>query len=362
MGNNVFSNGREVSCKSADGKSICAFPDVCMTPPENPATPPGVPVPYPNTGFAKDTTSGSKTVKITNKEVMLKNKSYFKTSTGDEAGCAAKKGVITSKNKGKIYFTSWSMDVKFEGKNVVRHLDLTTHNHGSTPPNTAPWAYTDTMGMQVDNETDPCKETRNNAKEKCGRHMENNTYSTGRVNQAGMKRDMCADKDCRDAMKCVLVPYKFGCCDNESPKKTPHHVIPAHCFMPKGEREGGGPRRYKGAENYDPEAAPCICAHGKDKSNKRKQHARIHKHFDAAEDAHKTNGAGTWSYNQAAQAGAESVEKVMGCDKKCTQAQLNKYHNKDAEIPKGTKLRADSSGSSAEPPALTIITPSGGAV
>jgi hypothetical protein len=65
MGNDVFANGREVSCKAADGKSICAFPDVCFTPPENPATPPGVPIPYPNTGMAKDTTSGSKKVKVT---------------------------------------------------------------------------------------------------------------------------------------------------------------------------------------------------------------------------------------------------------------------------------------------------------
>lgn len=131
MSNNVFANGREVSCKKADGKSICEFPDVCFTPPESPATPPGVPIPYPNTAFSKDTTSGSKTVKISGQEVMLKNESYFKTSTGDEAGCAAKKGVISSTNKGKVYFISWSMDVKFEGKNVVRHLDMTTHNHGS---------------------------------------------------------------------------------------------------------------------------------------------------------------------------------------------------------------------------------------
>ena len=57
---------------------------------------------------------------------MLKNKSYFKKSTGDEAGCAAKKGVITSVNRGKVYFIAWSMDVKVEGENVVRHLDMTT--------------------------------------------------------------------------------------------------------------------------------------------------------------------------------------------------------------------------------------------
>ncbi len=116
MANDVFANGREMACKKAGGKSICAFPDVCFTPPQTPATPPGVPVPYPNTGFAKDTTKGSKTVKISGKEVMLKNKSYFKKSTGDETEHAPKKGLITSVNKGKVYFNSWSMNVKIEGK------------------------------------------------------------------------------------------------------------------------------------------------------------------------------------------------------------------------------------------------------
>ena len=144
MSNEVYANTREVSCKQAAGKSICAFPDVCMTPPMTPVTPPGVPIPYPNTGMASDTTDGSTTVKISGEEVMLKNKSCFKKSMGDEAGCAPKKGVITSKNMGKVYFTMWSMDVKFEGENVVRMMDLTTHNHaGSMPGNTPPWPYTD---------------------------------------------------------------------------------------------------------------------------------------------------------------------------------------------------------------------------
>lgn len=135
MSNDVFANGREISCKKGDGKTICEFPDVCFTPPENPATPPGVPVPYPNTALSSDTTEGSKTVKISGEEIMLKNSSYFKTSSGDEAGAAAKKGVITSTNKGKAYFIAWSMDVKFEGENVVRHLDMTTNNHASPMAN-----------------------------------------------------------------------------------------------------------------------------------------------------------------------------------------------------------------------------------
>jgi hypothetical protein len=119
----------EISSKSMSGKSICEFPDVCFTPPQTPATPPGVPIPYPNTGMAGDTTDGSKSVKIGNEEVMLKDKSSFKKSTGDEAGSAPKKGLITSTTKGAVYFVSWSMDVKIEDENVVRNLDMTTHNH-----------------------------------------------------------------------------------------------------------------------------------------------------------------------------------------------------------------------------------------
>jgi hypothetical protein len=147
MANAVFANSREIACKAAAGKTICAMPDVCFTPPENPATPPGVPVPYPNTGMASDTTEGSKKVKISDKEVGLKNKSSFKKSMGDEAGAAAKKGVVTSKNTGKVFFNAWSMDVKIEGQNAVRHLDLTTNNHASMPGDTPPWPYIDSMAV-----------------------------------------------------------------------------------------------------------------------------------------------------------------------------------------------------------------------
>ena len=142
MSNQVYANSMEVSCKQAAGKSICAFPDVCMTPPQTPGTPPGVPIPYPNTGLASDCTSGSTSVQISGQEVMLKNKSYFKRSSGDEAGSAPMKGVITHKNMGKVYFAKWSMDVLIEGENVVRSLDLTTHNHASDPGQIAT-VYTD---------------------------------------------------------------------------------------------------------------------------------------------------------------------------------------------------------------------------
>lgn len=158
MANDVYANGMELACKAGSGKVIAAFPDVCMTPPENPATPPGVPVPYPDTAMASDTTKGSKQVKISGKEIMLKNQSYFKTLSGNEAGCAAKKGVVSSKIKGKVYFVKWSMDVKVEGLNVDRHLDLTTNNHGSPTANEgSPWPEVERIAPPSDAKVKPCE-------------------------------------------------------------------------------------------------------------------------------------------------------------------------------------------------------------
>ena len=160
MSNQVYANNMEVSCKQGAGKSIAAFPDVCFTPPQTPATPPGVPIPYPNTGMDSDATDGSSTVKISSQEVMLKNKSYFKKSTGDEAGAAPKKGVVTSTNRGKVYFNAWSMDVKAEGENVVRHLDLTTHNHNPPPGQTPPWPFA--ASQAIGSGKDPCESEKDN--------------------------------------------------------------------------------------------------------------------------------------------------------------------------------------------------------
>jgi hypothetical protein len=46
------------------------------------------------------------------------------------------------------------MDVKIEGQNAVRHLDLTTNNHASTPGDTPPWPYADAMMVSTG---DPCE-------------------------------------------------------------------------------------------------------------------------------------------------------------------------------------------------------------
>jgi len=156
MGHEVFANGMELVGKASSSKSICSFPDVCFTPPQTPATPPGVPIPYPNTGLASDTTDGSSSVKVSGEEAALKSQSNFKSSSGDEAGCAPKKGLINSKISGKVYFVSWSMDVKIEGQNVDRHLDLTTHNHGSTANDALSWPQVGRVAMVGDLKDKPC--------------------------------------------------------------------------------------------------------------------------------------------------------------------------------------------------------------
>lgn len=312
MGNDVFANGREIACKEADGKSICAFPDVCMTPPENPATPPGVPVPYPNTGLAKDTTSGSRSVKISGKEVMLKNKSYFKKSMGDEAGAAAKKGVVTSVNRGKVYFTAWSMDVKCEGENVVRHLDMTTHNHGSGP-NTGPWPYADASAMAV--EGHPCKGMADDVKAKC----------TGGSDYS---------QKCCKARKCFLIPKEpRRCCNGSDGKQmTGHHLLPSKEFVAHADRSKVDP-----LTNYESDSAPCLCVEGHTHS-KRTEHGQIGCNYTVERNkwlSDPANRGKKYTLSVGCEIGAKSaVGKVTapkgtkGCDEECLRRQLEDGHGR----------------------------------
>jgi hypothetical protein len=137
MSVNVFANSQEIACKAANGKAPAAFPDTCLTPPPPPAGP--VPVPYPNTASASDTTDGTTTVMICGQEVMLKDQSAFKTSTGNEPATKAQgMAVVTHTIQGEASFVAWSFDVKFEGANVPRNLDIMLHNEQSNPANTPP--------------------------------------------------------------------------------------------------------------------------------------------------------------------------------------------------------------------------------
>ncbi len=120
-------NNMTVIHKDSNGMAM-AFPDVCKTP--APPAPP-VPIPYPNIAQSKDTAKGSSTVKCDGNPVCLKD-SNFSTSSGDEAGSAG--GVASSKTKGKAEFVNYAFDVKIEGKNVPRAMDLVLQNDKNTPP------------------------------------------------------------------------------------------------------------------------------------------------------------------------------------------------------------------------------------
>ena len=330
MANKVFANGREVACKAGSGKTIAAFPDVCMTPPQTPATPPGVPIPYPNTGKASDLDKGSKKVKISEKPVCLKNKSYFKTSMGDEAGSAPMKGVVSHKTKGKVYFQAWSSDVKVEGKNACRHLDMTTNNHGSFPGDTPPWVYIDSQAMTS---IADCTDEVNNAKTAC----------EGKTT----KEDQCKSKKCRDAKRCLLVTYsqgkrkgkksKTGCCDGEQP----HHLVEAHCFYEVGKRGKSNSRTVKtprGKRTYSDKHSPCVCATGPRHEG---EHGKYHAFQQKIEAAHNAKN-GSWTYKDARDTGALAHSEVNSqCSKECTSAQLDAYHKDRCGMDDSTKLRTD---------------------
>jgi hypothetical protein len=120
----VFANGRSILHKGSGNTHTSAAPDVCKVPT------PGGPVPTPFVNSAQDSmlTKGSKSVTINGHPVALTD-SELSTSTGDEPGTAG--GLISSKFKGKMAWGSGSVDVKIEGKGVVRFLDVTLHNGNS---------------------------------------------------------------------------------------------------------------------------------------------------------------------------------------------------------------------------------------
>ena len=367
MGNNVFANGRELACKSGSGKVLAAFPDVCFTPPDKvPPTPPGVPIPYPVTSMASDTDKGTKKVMISNKEVMQRDSSNFKKCTGDEAAQTAKKGMINSKLSGKVFFTSWSMDIKIEGKNVVRHLDTTTSNHSSPNANAAvPMVFQDMM--------DSLPQECSDQKEK----FENDCSNTTVVKVSSTKNNVnnCSDA-CKAAQKCILVPKdqdkKFCCGDNtDTDERTGDHLVEVNNFVQQGGR-GGMPftvgdltsRGLTGLKDqlegrmsksipldsemagYDPNKAPTVCV-GKDHANP--NHRKLQKFRDQAKRRYMRMDGGVplkawsetevshWTYDEASSEGAAAHKKAFPqCDAACTKAQLDAYHT--APAPQGAGI------------------------
>ena len=319
MSNQVYANGREVSCKAADGKSICAFPDVCLTPPPPPAGP--IPIPYPNTGMASDTDGGSKTVQISGKEVMLKDSSEFKKSTGDEAATKSQgMNVITHQIQGKCYFTSWSMDIKIEGENAVRHLDMMTHNHASGPGGTPPWPYTDAAAMSPEQKKD-CAADKEKEKKACSDHK--GDYKS--------KDECCKDDKCKEARNCMLVPYggsgSPNCCDGD----TGHHLLPNSLLQSSRGKSSTNVPGLK--DTYNVDDGPCVCVKGGGHDGK---HGELH---EAAKGKLRSTleSGGELTYDTARTKVAEAHSETFPgqCNQKCIEAQIDaslKSHKSGGDI------------------------------
>jgi len=125
MGATVTVNSPNTVVHKGSGGMSAVFPDVCKTP--TPAGP--VPIPYPNIAKSSDAADTATTVMADGQGIMLK-KSIFAMSTGDEAGSVG--GVVSNCIKGKAQFIMYSFDVKAEGQNVPRNMDMMKQNGGSS--------------------------------------------------------------------------------------------------------------------------------------------------------------------------------------------------------------------------------------
>jgi hypothetical protein len=280
-------------------------------------------------------------VQISDQEVMLKDSSCFQKSTGDEAATKSLgMGVVTHQIQGKVYFTSWSMDVMIEGENAVRHMDLMTHNHASFPGNTPTWPYIDEMAGSPGK---GCEKERKKVEDNC----------------SGDQDKDCKTPACQQAKKCMLVPHtplasegQTGCCEGD----TPHHLIEVHCFTEEGARSDG--TRLPGFGGYNDKRAPCVCVTG---SRYKEEHGNMHAIQGRAErncmnpagPRSQMGGNGTWNYGAAKKGAVEAHQKTFPksgpddkpCSKECLEQQLDNYHKQKSVGVKddSTPLRADRS-------------------
>jgi hypothetical protein len=69
-------------------------------------------------------------VKVGGGQVGIKDSSNYKKSNGDEAATKSLgMGIVSHQITNTTYFAAWSFNVKIDGENAVRLLDLTMHNN-----------------------------------------------------------------------------------------------------------------------------------------------------------------------------------------------------------------------------------------
>ena len=217
------------------------------------------------------------------------------------------------------------MNVKFEGENVVRHLDLTTHNHASPPNGAAPMVHTATMAMgnistcagDLKNIKDSCKDDVDPCPgplaHKVGEQRASFTATADQsrtVQAANAATSEAKSNDCVKHMRCHLRPYepddkKGGCC----PGQSPHHI------PPKSMLEGI-------VSGYNMKTALCVCLEGAS------QHVGSHGEHHAALDyiagkPGKLDAQGKCTLKDYNKICAQATAAQTGCNEECIEAQLN---------------------------------------
>ena len=157
MGNEVYANGREVSCKAGRGKSICAFPDVCFTPPLLRPRRPACRSPIPIRAWPATPATAARPFRSAARKSCSRIRRPSRRAPATRRDHAARERRRHEQITGQGLLHGWSMDVKFEGENAVRHLDLTTHNHNSPPGNSPPWPFA--KKQAINNPNHPCQKS-----------------------------------------------------------------------------------------------------------------------------------------------------------------------------------------------------------
>jgi hypothetical protein len=266
------------------------------------------------------------------------------------------------------------MDVKIEGENAVRHLDLMTHNHASVPGGTGPWPYLDSVAVSSDNkcsediikEQNACKDYEPYGSKDACKELKSNKKPSGKKSstQAPNLAARSEANECLAARRCMLQPYKPNrCCAPQ----TGHHLIEASALFDKG--RGGSDSVplagvNTGTEDYNEDKAPCVCAEGVNQNTG--SHGRMHtlqsteaakaKEADLKLSNGKTIRQKATTYKKAKQNGIQAMKTTFpnsNCEDGCIEKQLDNYHSQ-CGINDKTKIKAVETGTK-EPQGPSVV-------
>jgi len=320
MTKNVFAGMWEIAAKNGMNKSIARFPDVCLSPPSPPAGP--IPIPYPDTSFSTDLKEGSETVNIGGQPAALAQKSYYQPSVlGDEAATRTfGANILTHQITGKTYFQAWCMDVKFEGKNVCRHFDITTSNHASPPTTTAPLPTGENMSLAEqdalikEGKCPCCKGPAHSAAQKAGKKVTAKEWY-GFDFSAAKKKDGSAFgprqlREAKAASELYEMAKQIGKdegCDGSLPSDDPEDPCSPHYFVDAKEGQDARDNEYEPQVQEATPAAEFRKRYGRKIGKKvRRQGERIRA---ARKGAHPSNPIVTIGHKTALTAGGCPVGK-----------------------------------------------------